>query len=243
MVVKSEIKFIKNLQQKKYRMQNGLFVAEGVKLVTELLNSHIQADRVYATEDAFPDKLAEKCTLVSPAELKKMSGLQSPNKLLGIFHIPRQEPLDYTQWILATDAVQDPGNLGTIIRLCDWFGIPSLLCSPDTVDCFNPKVLQATMGSIARVRVVYSALRPLLEKAVVPVYGAFMWGTSVYSQQWPAAGILVVGNEAHGISKTLEACIPHKIGIPQYGKQTAESLNVAMATSILLNEIRRPIQR
>jgi TrmH family RNA methyltransferase len=243
MVVKSEIKHIKSLQQKKYRIQNGLFVVEGIKTVSELLQSSFSPYKIYSTDDFLLAGIPGEKVIVSPFELKRMSNLQTPNKVLGVFHIPPTVPLVFKDWILVLDAVKDPGNLGTIIRLCDWFGIRHLVCSPDTVDCYNPKVLQATMGSIARVNVVYEALDNLLERPEVPVYGAFMDGRPVYGQSLPAAGMLVMGNEAHGISAAVSEKITHRIGIPQHGDQHAESLNVAMATAILLNEIRRPTQR
>ncbi|MBT8204306.1 MAG: RNA methyltransferase, partial [Eudoraea sp.] len=159
--------------------------------------------------------------------------------VLGVFEIPKPVEVEFSDWVLALDSIRDPGNLGTIIRLCDWFGIAHLLCSPDTVDAYNPKVLQATMGSIARVNLVYTDLSVILKSAPVPVYGAFMDGDSVYETKLPKNGILVLGNEARGISKDLSAVIGQKLGIPQYGQPTAESLNVATATGILLNEIRR----
>ncbi len=243
MVVKSEIKLIKSLQQKKYRTQNGLFVAEGVKTVTELLGSRFSVHKIYSTEVELLEGVVGERALVSPAELRKMSGLQTPNKILGVFHMPEPVPLDFKDWILLLDAVQDPGNLGTIIRLCDWFGIRHLACSPDTVDCFNPKVLQATMGSIARVNLVYTPLENLLKETSLPVYGAYMEGTPVYDETLPACGLLVMGNEAHGISTGIGRQVGQKISIPQYGTPSAESLNVAMATAILLNEIRRPTRK
>jgi TrmH family RNA methyltransferase len=243
MVVKSEIKHIKSLQQKKYRIQNGLFVVEGIKTVSELLQSSFSPYKIYSTDESLLAGIPGEKTIVSAFELKKMSSLLNPNKVLGVFHIPRAVPPVFKDWILVLDALKDPGNLGTIIRLCDWFGIRHLVCSPDTVDCYNPKVLQATMGSIARVNVVYEVLDNLLERPEVQVYGAFMDGRPVYGQSLPAAGILVMGNEAHGISAAVSEKVTRRIGIPQYGDQHTESLNVAMATAILLNEIRRPTQR
>ena len=178
--------------------------------------------------------------IISEKELVKISSLKSPNKTLAVFHIPDPVPLRlYVTGFWLLDGVKDPGNLGTIIRLCDWFGIKHLVCSTDTVDCFNPKVLQATMGSIARVNTVYTNLDVLIEKSDVPVLGAFMEGESVYELNWPSRGMLIMGNEAHGISKKLELMLHKKVSIPQYGKASAESLNVATATAILLNELRR----
>ncbi len=172
-----------------------------------------------------------------------MSGLQSPNTVLGVFHIPRESPLDFQDWILALDAVRDPGNLGTIIRLCDWYGIGQLVCSPDTVDCYNPKTLQATMGSIARVKVVYAELERVFNQSGTPVFGAFIGGEPVYEADFPQSGILLMGSEAHGISDSLAKMVGRRIGIPPFGKPGAESLNVAMATAILLHELRRPTRK
>lgn len=238
MVVKSQIKFIKSLQQKKYRTLHRMFVVEGVKAVKELLMADFRAFGIYATE---PDLFRGNGDVVaiSETELRKLSSLKTPNKGLGVFYMPHVREVTYTDWVVALDGIMDPGNLGTIIRLCDWFGIAHLLCSPDSVDCFNPKVLQATMGSITRVNVVYQDLAEILNETVLPVYGAFMEGQSVYSTSLPQAGILVMGNEANGISEKVKAMVPTKIGIPQFGSSSTESLNVAMASAILLNEIRR----
>ena len=239
MVVKSQIKFIKSLQQKKHRMENSLFVAEGVKTVIELLASRFKADCIYTTDAGLFTSLPVKYEVISESDLRKISGLKAPNKVLGVFHMRRPAPLDFKDWILVLDAVKDPGNLGTIIRLCDWFGILHLVCSKDTVDCYNPKVLQATMGSIGRVNIVYTDIQELLQQAASAVYGAYMDGTPVYEMEWPSSGLLVMGNEAHGISKDLEGVIEKKVGIPQFGEATTESLNVATATAILLSELRR----
>jgi TrmH family RNA methyltransferase len=239
MVVKSQIKFIKNLQQKKYRTQNKLFVVEGIKTVRELLNSSLKVYKIYVTDSAMLEFKGDLVAVISEGELKKMSGLSTPNKVLGVFHIPVSEPLDFSDWAIALDDVRDPGNLGTIIRLCDWFGVKSLICSSNSVDCYNPKVLQATMGSISRVNIVYGDLQRIFSNSEVPVYGAFMDGPEVYKEKFPKKGILVMGNEANGVSEAIEALVDKKISIPQFGLKTAESLNVATATAILLNEIRR----
>ena len=239
MVVKSQIKFIKNLQQKKYRTQNKLFVVEGIKTVRELLNSSLKVYRIYVTDSTVLEFKGDFVEVISEGELKKMSGLSTPNKVLGVFHFPVPEPLDLSDWIIALDDVRDPGNMGTIIRLCDWFGIKSLLCSSNSVDCYNPKVLQATMGSITRVNIVYGDLKRIFSNSEVAVYGAFMDGVEVYKEKFPKRGILVMGNEANGVSEAIEALVEKKISIPQFGPKTTESLNVATATAILLNEIRR----
>lgn len=238
MVVKSQIKFIKNLQQKKHRNQYKMFVAEGVKLVRELLDSDFELEEIYTTDLALV-KGTDKIQQISEGELQKMSGLKSPNKILAVFHFPIEKQIRVSDWVVVLDDVRDPGNLGTIIRLCDWFGIDQLVCSQNTVDCFNPKTLQATMGSVARVNMVYTDLDDFLKDTSLPIYGAFMDGDTVYKEQFPDKGILVMGNEANGVSAGVEALITKKIAIPQFGKSNTESLNVATATAILLNEIRR----
>jgi TrmH family RNA methyltransferase len=239
MVVKSQIKLIKSLQQKKYRIQNQLFVVEGIKTVGELLKSPLKIYKIYVTEASILGGIGENIELVSESDLKKMSGLATPNKVLGVFHIPKSRPIDYSDWVIALDDVRDPGNLGTIIRLCDWFGIPHLICSPNSVDCYNPKTLQATMGSIARVNIIYRDLGSVLLEAPTTVYGTFMDGEAVYGMSLPEAGILLMGNEANGISEEIGAMVHKRVGIPQFGAETTESLNVATATAILLSEVRR----
>lgn len=239
MVVKSQVKFIKSLQQKKYRNLHGLFVVEGVKMVTELLTSRIKPHSIYSTNIDLINSKEHTVEHITEPELKKISSLQNPNKVLAIFNIPKPLKINFDNWVVALDDVRDPGNLGTIIRLCDWFGISHLLCSEHTVDCYNPKVLQATMGSISRVNIVYDDMEPILSTTNVPIYGAFMEGEIVYKENLPKKGILVMGNEANGVSQEIETLIAKKISIPQYGKKSTESLNVATATAILLNEIRR----
>ncbi|NER09314.1 RNA methyltransferase, TrmH family [Muriicola jejuensis] len=239
MVGKSQIKYIRSLQQKKHRKASGLFVAEGVKLVNELLLSGYSPRFLYTTDPEILPENVPPFEVVKEADLIRMSGLRSPNKVLAVFPIPESSPFIGEGWILALDSVQDPGNLGTIIRLCDWFGIPNLVCSEDTVDCYNPKVLQATMGSIARVNLFYTPLSEFLSNSKKPVYGAFMNGESAYGVRWPDSGVLVMGNEAHGISGEVGDHIHKKVSIPQFGRVSAESLNVATATAILLSELRR----
>jgi TrmH family RNA methyltransferase len=159
---------------------------------------------------------------------------------LAVFKIPQSKSIEENGLIVALDAVRDPGNLGTIIRLCDWFGVKDLVCSKETVDCYNPKVIQATMGSIARVNISYVELEYFFKKSNLPVYGAYMQGENVYTSELSSNGILVMGNEAHGISSSIESLITKKVSIPQFGDiQETESLNVASATAILLSEFRR----
>ncbi|WP_209405859.1 RNA methyltransferase [Pseudozobellia sp. WGM2] len=239
MIVKSQIKLIRSLHQKKYRNENGLFFVEGKKAVQELLNSRFDVVKVYSTEFGLLPASNEMVEMITEAELKKISALNTPNKVLGVFKIPKIEQVNFDDWIVAADDIRDPGNLGTIIRLCDWFGVKHLICSKETVDCYNPKTLQATMGSISRVNVGYTDLYEFLNTLEVPIYGAFMEGEVVYKNKLPRSGVLVMGNEANGISEKIESLINKKISIPQFGMQTTESLNVATATAILLNEIRR----
>lgn len=239
MLSKGQIKLINSLSQKKYRQKNALFVAEGIKVIKELLNSNFKLERLFSEADIFfTDK--NKIQLLEPNELKKITKLTTPQTALALFEIP-QEPSKITEdFIVALDGVRDPGNLGTIIRLCDWFGVKQLLCSEDTVDCYNPKVIQATMGSISRVEVVYGNLTDEISKLKMPVYGTFMNGENIYESEISSKGILVLGNEANGISPQIERLATSKISIPQFGEnKNTESLNVATATAILLSEFKR----
>lgn len=239
MVGKSQIKFIKSLHQKKYRNLHNQFIVEGIKSIVELIKADFKVVKIYTSDDCFLEHNLFSATLISEIDLKKMSALKTPNKILAIFYKPEAKKLHANDWVVALDNVRDPGNLGTIIRLCDWFGVRHLVCSNETVDCYNPKTLQATMGSISRVNVVYENLTEYINNAKVPIYGAFMDGNIVYGEALPKSGILVMGNEANGISPEIEVLITKKICIPQFGNPNTESLNVATATAILLNEIRR----
>jgi len=242
LISKSQTKLITSLQQKKYRDQTGLFVGEGPKVIGELLKEGFELDSLFTKE--VTQITAENHFHVTDAELKKISFFKTANTSLAIFKIPQPKPLLDSGLMVALDAVRDPGNLGTIIRLCDWFGVQQLLCSEDTADCFNPKVVQATMGSLARVQIHYLSLSEYFEKTRLPIYGGFMGGKSVYDEKLPKDGILVMGNESHGISESLLQKITHKIAIPRFEKtQKTESLNVATATAILLSEFRRFTER
>lgn len=238
MLSKNQIKSITRLKQKKYRLQDGFFVVEGIKTIQELLQSKLVLSALYTMESFNIDAKDE--IVISETDLKRISFLTTPNKALAVFKIPEPRPIITDGLIVALDAVRDPGNLGTIIRLCDWFGITDLVCSKETVDCFNPKVIQATMGSITRVNINYVNLVEFLNNTNLPVFGAYMEGENVYKKQLPNSGILVMGNEANGVSKEVEAVITEKISIPRFGDlQATESLNVATATAILLSEFRR----
>ncbi len=239
MVSKSQIKLITSLDQKKYRQKNGLFVAEGIKVIRELLNSDFRLDKLFASEAIF-DVSKDQFVLAEERDLKKISFLKTPQTALGLFKIPQQNLGVLEDLTVALDGVRDPGNLGTIIRLCDWFGVKNLVCSTDTVDCFNPKVIQSTMGSITRVNVVYKNLSEFLQSQDIVSYGTFMDGENVYQKRLQQKSVLVLGNEANGINPEIENLISEKISIPQFGQsQETESLNVATATAIFLSEFRR----
>ena len=215
MLSKSQIKLITSLKQKKYRHQYGFFVVEGVKTIRELLQSNLELQKLYATASFNIDAKDE--VIISDSDLKRISFLTTPNKALAIFKIPESKPIDNSGLIVALDSIRDPGNLGTIIRLCDWFGVKELICSKETVDCFNHKVIQATMGSITRVNVSYMNLVPFLRGIETSVFGAFMEGENVYNKTLPKTGVLVMGNEANGVSKEVEAVITEKMSIPRFG--------------------------
>lgn len=240
MLSKNEIKRITSLTQKKYRIQESLFLAEGVKCVSEMLQSAFEVYHIYATH-AFETNLPEsKITRISDAELHKISQLITPNAVVGLFKIPAQQLPEYKGLIVVLDTIQDPGNLGTIIRLCDWFGVSQLVCSLESVDCYNPKVVQATMGSLTRVDVLYTDLDVYLENSKLPVYLTLLEGDNVYETDLSQDAILVMGNEANGIQKGLIKNKYRTLHIPRFGKmQQTESLNVAMATSIFLSEFKR----
>lgn len=240
MVSKNQIKLITGLQQKKYRIEQQLFLAEGVKVIQELLQSNIVLDHLFETERIFETVPAHQKTLIKEADMKRISALITPSSCLAVFHIPVPKPIVSEGLIVALDDIRDPGNLGTIIRLCDWFGVTQVLCSKETVDLYNPKVIQATMGSVSRVQVNYVDLNAFISETTLPVFGTFMDGNNIYKESLPSGGILIFGNEANGISPALEQKIKNRLAIPRFGNlQQTESLNVATATAIFLSEFRR----
>ncbi|MBP6181562.1 RNA methyltransferase [Flavobacterium sp.] len=240
MVSKNQIKLITSLQQKKYRFINKLFFAEGVKVIQELLQSNFELEHLYTTQNDFDEISNAKKTSIDDNDLKKISALASPNSCLAVFKIPIQEKRIDSGLILTLDSIRDPGNLGTILRLCDWFGIHQLVCSKETVDIYNPKVVQATMGSIARVNVNYIDLNTFLTQTKLPIFGTFMNGENIYKTSLPQEGIIIMGNEANGISPEIEKLVQNRLTIPRFGEiQKTESLNVATATAIILSEFRR----
>ncbi|HJA98995.1 MAG TPA: RNA methyltransferase [Candidatus Alistipes avicola] len=244
-MTKAEIQLIRSLADKRNRTETGLFVAEGHKLIGELLSSTFTVRKIFSLEGVFE---GEKVEILSPKEMERISHLKSPSDSLALVEIPQEHfrPESLTsQLTLALDEVQNPGNLGTIIRLADWFGITQIVCSPTTADCFNPKVVQATMGAILRVKVHYTDLAPLLAQARthdVPVYGTFLEGENLYSAELSTrGGIILMGNEGQGISEAVARQVSHKLFIPPYpaGRTGSESLNVAIATAIVCAEFRR----
>lgn len=240
MVSKNQIKLITSLQQKKYRFAHQLFFAEGIKVIQELVESNFELVHLYTTQNDFEQVSTDKRTLIAESDLKKITALATPNSCLAVFKIPAEKKIGESGLILALDSIRDPGNLGTILRLCDWFGIDQLICSKETVDIYNPKVVQATMGSIARVNVNYVDLENFVSQAKLPVFGTFMDGNNIYKTNLPQEGIIIMGNEANGISPELEKLIKNRLTIPRFGTlQKTESLNVATATAIILSEFRR----
>ncbi|QVY64936.1 RNA methyltransferase [Polaribacter sp. Q13] len=239
-ISKNQFKLITSLSQKKYRQKHQLFIAEGIKVVQELLNSSFEVETLFCTDDFSSDISESQIIRISEADLKKISNLKTPNKVLGIFKIPDKKPLVDSGLIIALDAINDPGNLGTIIRLCDWYGVDELICSKDTVDCYNQKVVQASMGSLTRISIRYVDLVEYLSETQNPTFIADMDGENVYKTSLPKQGVLIMGNEANGVSEEIKKLITHKISIPRFGKtQETESLNVATATAILLSEFKR----
>ena len=240
MVSKNQIKLITSLQQKKFRTQEKLFFAEGIKVIQELLNSNFELQHLFTIQHDFDAVSSSQKTIISESELKKISALSNANTCLAVFKIPVEKNIISKGLILVLDDIRDPGNLGTILRLCDWYGIEQLICSASTVDIYNPKVVQATMGSISRVNVNYADLQIFLKETNLPIFGTFMDGQNIYKETLPKEGIIIMGNEANGISESIEKLVKHRLTIPRFGKlQQTESLNVATATAIVLSEFRR----
>ena len=246
MISKNQQKFIRQLEQKKYRKREGLFVAEGTKVVGDFLKRYTPK-AIYSTlQWQVPNGITPQ--IVTDEELQRISFQQHPQQVLALFPIPSQAG-DYPQTLLneqtltlALDGVQDPGNLGTIIRIADWFGVNTLICSEDTADAWNPKVVQATMGSLARVNIIYTSLTTLLDYLPddFPIYGTFLDGKDIYTEQLTSGGLIIMGNEGNGISEEVRQRVNHRLLIPNFHQgETADSLNVAIATAITCSEFRR----
>ena len=235
MITKKELKQINSLAHKKGRKSQQQFVVEGKKSVEEFIAAGFQPKNLFSTEDAS----LEGAIAVTESEMQKMSFLKNASPYLGVFEIPASNPLPQKGRILVLDKVADPGNLGTILRICDWFGITHVVGSLDTVDCYNPKVVQASMGSLARVQCQYADLNQFLSTTQCAVYGTYLEGESIYNTTFPEDVILVMGSEANGISTALSALIEQKVTIPKKSLNGPESLNVAIATALVLGEISR----
>ena len=238
MLSKNQFKLVQKLSQKKHRSETGLFVVEGKKSIIEFVQAGYKAEAIYATETFSPVLSGQPLSLVTKEDLLKLTSFKNPDEGVAIFHQPRHKGILQEGLILALDNIQDPGNLGTLIRLCDWFGIETLLCSEQTVDCYNPKVVQASMGSLSRVGVHYLPLAGFLATCALPVYVATLEGDNLYTSPFPKDCVIVLGNEANGVSPEVAALANGAITIPRFGKlQQAESLNVAMAGAIIVSQV------
>tara|TARA_B110000003_G_scaffold99117_1_gene101280 strand:+ start:2453 stop:3166 length:714 start_codon:yes stop_codon:yes gene_type:complete len=235
--------FSKNLQKKisklyfkKYRLEMGLFVAEGEKVVNDLLHSDFEIESIYSTK-----RIDQSHFFLSSNEMNKISFLKTPSSILGIFKIPKKTRyIESNDTIIALDSIKDPGNLGAIIRLCDWFGINNIICSRDSVECYNPKVVQSSMGSLARVNCLYLDLNSFFIKTQKKVYGTFLKGKSIYKNSLEKNAIYLFGNESKGISKIIDKQINERITIPRFNHNNyPDSINVSNSTAIVLSEIFR----
>lgn len=236
----SQKKQVNFLKQKKFRTTFNSFIIEGVKMIEELLLSDYEVETIYATADWSDDNLEIDCVIVSEKELGQISSLKTPNKVLAVVKQKESVTANFsTNLTIALDKLQDPGNMGTIIRTADWFGIDTIVCSKDSVDIYNPKVLQATMGSFFRVNIVYVDLPEFFNSnKALTVYGALLDGENIYQKTLIEKGaVLLMGNESKGISNELLPFVTERVMIPNFGK--AESLNVATATAILCSECKR----
>ena len=237
MVTKGQLKQILQLKQKKHRLAKGLFVAEGEKAVGEFISASWTYKNLFSLENNFHPQAEQ----IDFTVMNQITHFKNPSPVLGVFQIPKLKLISESPITIAVDGIKDPGNLGTIIRLCDWFGVNNLVCSLNTVDCFNSKTVQASMGSLVRVTCQYTEdLSKYLKSLDKPVFGADIQGTSIYSVRLPDSGSYVFGSESHGLSQEVKNLLNSKLSIPNYREKVgAESLNVASATAIFLSEIFR----
>ncbi|MFD2873994.1 TrmH family RNA methyltransferase [Mucilaginibacter ximonensis] len=245
MLSKSKISLLQSLQQKKFRREHGLFLVEGFKSVSEFDNSAYQIEAVYHTATMAPKmlKLSQKINSIeiSSAIIEKISALKTAADVVATVRIPQWPALAHDtlnkKFSIVLDGIQDPGNMGTIIRTADWFGIENIICSEDCVEVYNPKVVQAAMGSLSRINVHYVDLKQMLTDTKLPVYGALLDGENIYATNFGTEGLIVMGNEGKGLTENVKQLVTRAITIPRGGK--AESLNVAIATAIFCSEINR----
>ena len=253
MITNNQTKLLISLKQKKYRQEYGYFVVEGFKIAEELLTypSPYKIEKLFALEEwikpntALIQKANVECIAINESQLERISQLQKPNKVLALCCMAKEKatPADFSSLTLALDTINDPGNLGTIIRIADWFGIDNIICSEDTVDLYNSKVIQASMGSFLRVNIYYTNLPKYLKETTLPIYGTFLNGENIYTSKLANPSIIVIGNEANGISDKVAKIIKNRITIPNFradsSKGKAESLNAAMSTALVVNEFAR----
>ncbi len=238
-MTRGDIQFVRSLHNKEGRTEHGLFLAEGEKLIRDILSSDFVVQKIYSLDGDFDSQCTER---VSPKEMERLSALKSANRAVAVVEMPEYQLGDISdRLIIALDDVQNPGNLGTIVRLADWFGIRDIVCSLGCADIYNPKVVQATMGAITRVRVHYQPLVPFLEGCDSVIYGAMLDGDNIYEQTLSQEGVIVMGNEGRGVSPEVAALLTRRLYIPPYPADGGgmESLNVAISTSIICSEFRR----
>ena len=235
MITKNQIKLIKSLRSKKNRIQSGFFIAEGKKIIDELLESKLEVVNIFSSSEKY--NISDYYIPISSSQLKQISNLKTPNKVLGLFKIPKSSEIDFNSNIIALEEINDPGNLGTIIRLCDWFGIKNIICSSNSVDCYNPKVIQASMGSICRVNISYMDFHKLLESENYNTVAADLNGQNLRDFTFSENQIIFFGSESNGFSKKLSSQIDHKITIQRFN-DNVESLNLATSVGIILSVLK-----
>ena len=238
MITKNQIKLVKSLRLKKNRIQSGFFVAEGEKIIDELIESDLDSINIFSTSEKY--KNLTNHISINSTQLKQISNQKSPNNVVGIFKIPKDQQIDFNANIVALEDINDPGNLGTIIRLCDWFGIKNIICSSNSVDCYNPKVIQASMGSICRVNISYMDFEKLLNSENHNTVAADLEGQNLKDFTFSENQIIFFGSESNGFSKKLSSQIDHKITIQRYN-DNVESLNLATSVGIILSELKSQI--
>ena len=238
MITKNQIKLVKSLRLKKNRIQSGFFIAEGEKIVDELIESDLYMVNIFSVSEKY--KNLENYVSINSAQLKQISNLKSPNNVLGVFKIPTNPEIDFNSNIVALEDVNDPGNLGTIIRLCDWFGIKDIICSNNSVDCYNPKVIQSSMGSIGRVRISYVDFEDLLANTNYSSVAADLTGVNLNNYSFSKNQIIFFGSESNGFSEKLSSGLKNKITIERFNNNV-ESLNLASSVAIVLSELNNQI--
>lgn len=238
MLTAHKIKVFQSLDKKKFRQKYNLFLVEGNKIISELKNSSYKITEIFSTNPSALSFLTAEAHLITEKDLKKISFLQTPKDSVAVIELPNSMELPHQNIQIILDGIQDPGNLGTIIRLCDWFGIAQIICSQDTVDIYNPKVIQSTKGSFTRVNVIYTDLEEYLSQTEVPNIGTDMVGENLYQFDFPKKFNLILGNEGNGMRTSVEKLVTKNITIPRFGlHQSTESLNVSMATGIILGQL------